>query len=154
MTPRIQVQAENFDLNAELARLQADVGTGAVVNFIGQVRQSGDRDDIVALELEHYPGMTERCLHDLAMAAHQRWPLTGVTVLHRIGRLALGAPIVLVVTASAHRQHAFAACEHIMDFLKTDAPFWKKEINRAGEAQWVAAKASDQAATERWQSPA
>lgn len=150
MQPRILVQTADFDPGAEIDRLSGDPGSGAVASFVGLVRNHGDRPDVTALELEHYPGMTETLLGDIIARAHARWPLTGCTVIHRVGRLPLGARIVLVATASAHRGHAFSACEFIMDWLKTQAPFWKKEITADGIAAWVEAKTSDDHAAERW----
>ena len=150
MQPLIQIQTGDFDPGAEIARLSGDPASGAVASFVGLVRRHGDRPDVAALELEHYPGMTEALLADIVATAHARWPLTGCTVIHRVGHLPLGANIVLVVTASAHRNHAFSACEFIMDWLKTQAPFWKKEITADGVAVWVEANASDDAAAARW----
>ena len=146
----IRVQQESFDAGAEIQALTGDPACGAIVSFVGLVRDYGDNTDIAALELEHYPGMTESALQTLLDDARQRWPLGGATIIHRIGRLALGEPIVLVVTASGHRADAFAACEYLMDYLKTEAPFWKKEILRDGSSEWVAAKDSDNAAAARW----
>lgn len=135
----IRVQHEDFDVSAEIAALtKARTDIGAVVTFSGIVRD-------VALELEHYPGMTERELDKIEAEAHARWKLQASLIIHRIGKLAPGENIVLVVTASAHRGDAFEAAEFLMDYLKTRAPFWKRE----GE-NWVAAKASDDKATERW----
>lgn len=123
--------------------------TGAVVTFNGLVRGTSERGPVEAIELEYYPGMTERCLHAIAAEAGGRWPLLGVTIVHRIGYLKAGEPIVLVAVASAHRSAAFEAASFIMDYLKTRAPFWKKEwVN--GVAHWVEAKASDAAAADRW----
>ncbi|MBI3145625.1 MAG: molybdopterin synthase catalytic subunit MoaE [Pseudogulbenkiania sp.] len=147
----VRVDAAAFDAGQEIARLSADPGVGAVVSFVGVVRRHGDGDDIAALELEHYPGMTEKSLAAIVAEARQRWPLSAVLIHHRVGRLALGEPIVLVVTTSAHRAAAFAACEFLMDYLKTRAPFWKKEIGDDGRSHWVEAKASDEGAAGRWQ---
>lgn len=141
----VRVQAEDFDPGAELARLHAgrdDIG--AVASFVGLVR-----GDIVAMTLEHYPGMTERELRAVADQAAARWPLEAVTVVHRYGRLLPGDRIVLVAVASAHRAAAFEACAFLMDRLKTQAPFWKREETAAG-ARWVEAKAADDAAAARW----
>lgn len=140
----VRVQAEPFDLQEEhwkLSTLGPDVG--AVVSFVGQVRD--DALQGVALELEHYPGMAEREMAAVLEAARARWPLQGATLIHRYGRLDVGAPIVLVLTASRHRQAAFEAAQFLMDWLKTRAPFWKK----AGDG-WVAARAEDDEAAARW----
>lgn len=145
----IRVQAEDFDPGAELARLHTgrdDIG--AVASFVGLVRGG----DIVAMTLEHYPGMTERQLRAVADQATTRWPLEAVTVVHRHGRLLPGDRIVLVAVASAHRAAAFEACAFLMDWLKTQAPFWKREETAAG-ARWVEAKAADDAAAARWGHP-
>ena len=144
----VRVQAEDFEVAAEIAALKrACPGAGAVVTFTGLVR--GD-DGVDALSLEHYPGMTEREIARHMDEAHARWPLlAGVTVIHRIGTLNPGDNIVLVVTASAHRQAAFEAAEFLMDYLKTRAPFWKRET-RGGASTWVEANASDDAAAKRW----
>ena len=146
MTPRIAVQTEDFDLAAEAARLEA-TGAGAVVTFTGIVR------DVVggleAMELEHYPGMTETALAAIAARAAERWPLQGLTIVHRHGRLAPGARIMMVATASRHRQAAFDAASFLMDYLKSRAPFWKKE-HRSDGADWVAAREADEDALDRW----
>jgi molybdopterin synthase catalytic subunit len=143
----IRIQREDFDIGAE-ADLLADVSSdvGAVVTFTGLVR--GDAN-LTALTLEHYPGMTQREIESHVREAEQRWPLTGVTIIHRIGRLEPGARIVLVATSSSHRQAAFAAAEFLMDYLKTRAPFWKEE-ERGDSKTWVAAKDSDEDAVRRW----
>ncbi|PXX46172.1 molybdenum cofactor biosynthesis protein MoaE [Aquitalea magnusonii] len=147
----VSVQSGRFDAGAEIDRLSRNPACGAVVSFSGLVRDYGDRQDVAALELEHYPGMTEKALHAIIGQARERWQLQAATIIHRIGYLALGEPIVLVVTACSHRKDAFAAAEFLMDFLKTAAPFWKKEILQDGSAHWVEAKHSDQAASGRWQ---
>lgn len=147
----VRVQQERFDSGAEIDRLSHNPACGAVVSFSGLVRDYGDRQDVAALQLEHYPGMTEKALHTIIEQARQRWQLQAATIIHRVGHLPLGEAIVLVVTASSHRKNAFAAAEFLMDFLKTEAPFWKKEILRDGSAHWVEAKASDQHAIGRWQ---
>jgi len=145
----IRVQAEDFDTGAEIARLtDGRPDLGAVVAFVGLCRDDGGA--LAALELEHYPGMAEAELARIADEAAQRWPLGGLTIIHRHGRLVPGDNIVLVVTASAHREAAFAAAAFLMDFLKTSAPFWKKEHRRDGPAGWVSAKAEDDRAAERW----
>jgi len=125
---------------------------GAVVTFTGICRIDEDGEAIAALTLEHYPGMAETEIARHVDEATARWPLLGVTVIHRFGRIAPGEPIVLVVTASSHRQAAFAAAEFLMDYLKTRAPFWK-QVEKSGEKSWVEAKASDDAAAERWTPP-
>ncbi|HMU68041.1 MAG TPA: molybdenum cofactor biosynthesis protein MoaE [Cellvibrionaceae bacterium] len=142
----ISVQTEDFDAGKEAALLRRHLGIGAVVSFIGLVREFAVNPDACAgLYIEHYPGMTEKSLQGLATQAQQRWSLSGVRVIHRVGQLAPGEQIVLVITAAAHRKDAFAACEWLMDMLKTQAPFWKREGD-----DWVAAKDSDQAALKRW----
>ena len=150
-SPRISVQAPEFDIGAETERLvggRTDIG--AVVAFTGYCRDEGG--ELAALELEHYPGMAERAIGEIAAEARSRWPLLGITVIHRYGRLTPGAPIVLVLAASAHRQAAFEAASFLMDFLKTRAPFWKKEHRANGSAEgWVEAKEADDAAASRWE---
>jgi molybdopterin synthase catalytic subunit len=148
--PTVRVQAEDFDAAAEIAGLasgRADIG--AVVSFTGLCR---DEDGtLAALELEHYPGMAEAEIGRIAAEAASRWPLAGLTVIHRHGLLKPGENIVLVVAASAHRRAAFEAADFLMDYLKTQAPFWKKEHLRSGEvASWVDAKADDDDALQRW----
>lgn len=151
MAVRIRVQPEPFDMAAEVAALEGE-GVGAVVTFNGLVRNRSALGDVSAIELEHYPAMTVPALEAIAAEAQTRWPLLGLTVIHRIGHLMAGDPIVLVAVASAHREAAFQAASFLMDYLKTRAPFWKKEwVN--GEAHWVEAKASDGAAAERWARP-
>jgi len=146
----VRVQSEDFDLSAEVARLRAgDPRIGAVVSFVGTVRDMNDGDQVAELELEHYPGMTERSLEDIVEQARARWPLYGALVVHRIGPLQPQEQIVLVAASAAHRGEAFAACEFIMDYLKTDAPFWKKEQTPTG-ARWVDARSSDDTAKTRW----
>ena len=150
MTPTVRVQAGDFDAAAEAARLTAgrhDIG--AVVTFTGLCRDEGGT--LAALELEHYPGMAEEEISRVVAEACARWPLQGVTVIHRYGKIAPGAQIVLVVTASSHRIAAFEAASFLMDYLKTRAPFWKKEHRKDGsQGDWVAAKDEDDAAMERW----
>ena len=146
----VSVQREDFDIAAEIARLTAsDPDIGAVVSFTGLVRRSTDEGPITSMELEHYPGMTERALEEIADRARQRWPLQGIRVIHRYGPLKPGERIVLVLTASRHRQAAFEAAEFLMDYLKTKAPFWKKE-DHGGEVRWVDARDSDDSAAARW----
>lgn len=146
----VRVQSADFDLGAEVARLRAgDPRIGAVVSFVGTVRDMNDGDQVAELELEHYPGMTERSLEDIVEQARARWPLYGALVVHRIGPMKPQEQIVLVACSSAHRGEAFAACEFIMDYLKTDAPFWKKEQTPNG-ARWVDARVSDDKAKAKW----
>jgi molybdopterin synthase catalytic subunit len=143
MNSVIRIQNEAFDPAAEIARLAEG---GASVSFVGRVRAE---DGVTALRLEHYPGMTEREIAKLAEEAQRQWPLLGVTVIHRTGELKPGEAIVLVAVTAEHRREAFAACEFLMDRLKTEAPFWKLEKKGAASA-WVEAKASDDAAAQRW----
>ena len=144
----IRVQTEDFDIGAEVAALSKDRhDIGAVVTFSGTVRDK--TGDLVALELEHYPGMTEKELARIEKEAQERWPLEASLIVHRVGRLLPGENIVLVVTASAHRQAAFEAAEFLMDYLKTRAPFWKREETAAG-GDWVDARDSDDTAAARW----
>lgn len=148
---RIRVSPEDFDVGRELELLTQEApSVGAVASFVGRVRDAGEGvNGVQALTLEHYPGMTELALQEIAQSACQRWQCDGITIIHRVGRLQLGEQIVLVAVASRHRGDAFAACEFIMDFLKTRAPLWKQEETPAGK-QWVAARASDAAAAARW----
>ncbi|WP_374440759.1 molybdenum cofactor biosynthesis protein MoaE [Stella sp.] len=146
----IAVQAEDFDVGAAIAAASAgDHGIGGVASFVGLVRDQGGGEPVAAMTLEHYPGMTEKALRAIADEAARRWPLDAVRIVHRFGRLLPGDRIVLVVTASAHRDAAFDACRFLMDWLKTKAPFWKREETPAG-ARWVEAKAEDDLAAERW----
>ncbi|NGM22094.1 molybdenum cofactor biosynthesis protein MoaE [Roseomonas stagni] len=149
VTPLVRVQEAGFDLAAETARLsEGRVDVGGIASFVGVCR--GD-DGLSALVLEHYPGMTERALTKIAAEACARWPLTGCTVIHRVGRILPGEGIVLVLTASAHRAAALESCAFLIDWLKTGAPFWKREEFTGGGSRWVEAKASDDAASARWQ---
>ena len=149
-TPRVKIQAADFDLSAEVAALTAgNCGIGAVASFIGTVRGGNDGTGVASMELEHYPGMTERSIESMIDAAMQRFRITGARVIHRIGVLAPGAQIMMVAVASAHRGDAFQACEFLMDYLKTQAPFWKKEQTPEG-ARWVDARSADDAALARW----
>ncbi len=142
----VRVQAEPFDLAAETQALTGGrTDIGGIASFVGLVRGG----NVEAMTLEHYPAMTTKALESIAKEADTRWPLLGGTVIHRHGRLLPGDPIVLVAIAAAHRGDAFAACEFIMDFLKTSAPFWKKEEDAHG-SRWVEAKDADEAARERW----
>jgi molybdopterin synthase catalytic subunit len=146
----IRVQAEAFDVNAEIERLRAaDPRVGAIACFIGIVRDLNEGASVASMTLEHYPGMTERALEGIVEQARGRWDLYDVLVIHRVGELRPTDPIVLVIVTSAHRGEAFAACEFVMDYLKTEAPFWKKEATPEG-ARWVDARESDAAARERW----
>ena len=146
----VRLQREDFDIGAEIARLsQGRTDVGAVASFTGICRGTDRADGIVAMTLEHYPGMAEAEIERHVAEAEKRWPLLGVTVIHRYGRLVPGDNIVLVATASQHREAAFAAAEFLMDYLKTRAPFWKKE-ERAGGDGWVEARQSDTAAAARW----
>jgi len=143
----VRVQTDDFDAGVEIAALTAgrdDIG--AVVTFTGLVRGG----DVSAMTLEHYPGMTERALEELEAEANRRWPLKASLVVHRVGRLATGARIVLVVTASESRQAAFDAATFLMDYLKTEAPFWKSEERTDGSSEWVEARAADDDAKARW----
>jgi molybdopterin synthase catalytic subunit len=147
---KIAVQTEAFDLGAEvdaMSRGRTDIG--ALASFVGLARDSNEGSGVQAMTLEHYPGMTEKALSKLVDEAASRWALLDVTVIHRVGRLLPGDPIVLVAVAGSHRGEAFAACEFIMDALKTRAPFWKKEETPEGE-RWVEARVSDDAAAARW----
>ncbi|MGO4998324.1 molybdopterin synthase catalytic subunit MoaE [Oceanisphaera sp. W20_SRM_FM3] len=146
---QVQIQTADFDMAAEYAALSASHQTGAVVTFVGKVREMNDGNQVSGLTLEHYPGMTEKALHAIVEQAQARWPLLGCTVIHRVGALALGDQIVLVAVASQHRDAAFAACQFIMDYLKTQAPFWKKEQTTHG-AVWIEAKDSDAQAAKSW----
>lgn len=148
----ISIQHADFDAGAEIAQLRIrNRSIGAVASFVGVVSDINDNADVSSLALEHYPGMTEKTIADIIAQAKQRWPLFAVKVIHRIGELHSTDQIVFVGVASRHRGAAFSACEFIMDFLKTQAPFWKKETTAAGE-RWVDARSSDDIATERWHS--
>ena len=149
----IRVQVETFDAGAELNALHAaNLGIGAVVSFVGYVRDFNDGQPVAGMLLEHYPGMTEKALAKIEAEARERWPLLTVEIIHRVGALEPGEPIVFVGTSSAHRQAAFDACAFIMDYLKTRAPFWKKERTPEGE-RWVEGRCSDQKAAQRWDKP-
>jgi molybdopterin synthase catalytic subunit len=149
----IRVQREDFDPGAELAALTAGrLGIGGATSFVGLVRDFAGEHPILGLELEHYPGMTERELAAIEAEAHRRWPLEASLIVHRYGRLAPGDRIVLVIAASAHRDAAFDACRFLIDWLKTRAPFWKREETPEG-AHWVDAKESDDQAAARWHQP-
>ena len=147
---RILVQRADFSLGEEYERLATRHDSGAIVTFVGKVRDFNQGEEVKGLSLEHYPGMTEKALTDIVTEARSRWPLQECTLIHRIGDLLLGDQIVLVAVSSAHREAAFEACHFIMDFLKTRAPFWKKELTAEGIQRWVEAKQSDDAAAARW----
>jgi molybdopterin synthase catalytic subunit len=150
----VRIQTEDFDVGAEVARLRrGNAGIGAVATFTGLVRDVNDGDAVTAMTLEHYPGMTEKSIDEIIGEARGRWKVIDALVVHRVGVLKPTDQIVLVVVASAHRGDAFAACEFIMDYLKTRAPFWKKEQTEAG-SRWVDARVTDDAAAERWKSKA
>ncbi|MES2940288.1 MAG: molybdopterin synthase catalytic subunit MoaE [Pseudomonadota bacterium] len=147
---RVSIQAQDFDVSEEIAALRAgDSGVGAVCSFIGTVRDRNDGDAVSAMELEHYPGMTEKAIEAMVDAALRRFDIRGVKVIHRIGVLQPKDQIVLVAVTSAHRGQSFQACEFLMDYLKTQAPFWKKERTPQGE-RWVDARVADDAALARW----
>ena len=147
---RVTVQHDDFDLGGEVAALRAgDGGVGAVAAFIGTVRERNDGAPVQSLELEHYPGMTEAAIEAMIDEAMRRFEIRAARVVHRVGVLAPSAQIVLVAVTSAHRGEAFQACEFLMDYLKTQAPFWKKEAGPAG-ARWVDARVADDAALARW----
>ena len=148
MTVRIQI--EDFDTGAEIAALRrGNPKIGAIASFIGVVRDVNEGDAVSEMTLEHYPGMTEKAIEEIVTQARGRWHIFDALVIHRVGLLKPTDPIVLVVVTSAHRGDAFAACEFIMDYLKTRAPFWKKEQTGAG-VRWVDARATDDIAAERW----
>jgi molybdopterin synthase catalytic subunit len=148
--PRVSIQTEDFDVGAEIAALRAgDGGVGAVASFIGTVRDRNDGASVRAMELEHYPGMTERAIEAMIDEAHRRFDIRAARVIHRVGPLNLLDQIVFVAVTSAHRGAAFQACEFLMDYLKTQAPFWKKEDTPEG-ARWVDARVADDAALARW----
>ena len=149
----VRVQKEDFDVGAEIRRLTAErTDIGAVVTFTGVVRGEASGQLISSMTLEHYPGMTEQELARVEDEAHSRWPLQASLIIHRVGELKPGDNIVLVITASAHRHAAFEAAAFLMDYLKTRAPFWKKETGLNGAGHWVDARESDEAALERWRS--
>jgi len=146
----VRVQTEDFDISAEIRALRAGRSdVGAVASFIGVMRDFNDGSGVTELTLEHYPGMTEKSLQQIVDEAHGRWRLQDALVVHRVGRMRPADQIVLVVALSAHREEALAACAFIMDFLKTRAPFWKKERTPEGE-RWIESRASDDAAAGRW----
>jgi len=149
-TDRVSIQAADFDVAAEIARLRAgDTSVGGIATFIGTVREANDGSVVSCLELEHYAGMTERAIEAMIDEALRRFDVRAARVVHRVGPLEPGDQIVLVVVTASHRAAAFQACEFLMDYLKTQAPFWKKETTPEG-ARWVDARASDDAALARW----
>lgn len=146
----VRVQTEDFDAGVEINQLRkARKDVGAVVSFVGQVRDINEGDEVSQLTLEHYPGMTEKSLQAIIVQAKARWNIIDVLIIHRVGTLQPCDQIVLVAVSGGHRGEAFAACEFVMDYLKTEAPFWKKEATASGE-RWVEAKSSDDDARERW----
>jgi molybdopterin synthase catalytic subunit len=146
----VRVQTGDFDIGAEIAAMRRDnPKVGAVASFIGVVRDVNEGDRVAEMTLEHYPGMTEKALEKMVAEARSRWDIYDALVIHRVGTLKPGEQIVLVVITGAHRGEAFEACEFLMDYLKTRAPFWKKERTPAG-ARWVEARESDDAAADRW----
>jgi molybdopterin synthase catalytic subunit len=148
----VRIQHEDFHVGAEIAAMRrGNPAIGAIASFVGVVRDVNEGDAVSAMTLEHYPGMTEKSIEDIIAQARERWKVLDALVVHRVGVLKPTDQIVLVIAASAHRGDAFAACEFIMDFLKTRAPFWKKEQTREG-ARWVDARITDDLAAERWQS--
>jgi molybdopterin synthase catalytic subunit len=149
----VRVQTEDFDLGAEILRLRkGNPGIGAIASFVGLVRDLSENAAVSEMTLEHYPGMTEKALAEIVEEARKRWEVINALVIHRIGALKPTDQIVLVAVSSAHRHDAFAACEFIMDYLKTLAPFWKKEQTPEG-ARWVDARESDETAVRRWSNP-
>ena len=147
---QVSIQTADFDLSAEIAALRLeDKGVGAVCSFVGTVRDRNEGDTVASMELEHYPGMTEKSIEAMVQAAFDRFDILGARVIHRVGLLAPLDQIVLVAVTSAHRGESFQACEFLMDYLKTQAPFWKKEQTPEG-ARWVDARVTDDAAMARW----
>ncbi len=151
MMDKIVVQTEDFDLTTEVELIKSNgPKVGAVVSFIGTVRDLAS-ESLVSLTLEHYPGMTEKSLESIANKARGKWELESITIIHRVGTLSIGDQIVLVITSSNHRQEAFDSCNYIMDYLKTDVPFWKKEVSDK-EEQWVGKRDRDEKQKNRWKS--
>ena len=147
----VRIQTEDFDLSQEIKQLRAgDARVGAVASFVGTVRDRHDGSEVAAMTLEHYPGMTEKSLEEIIEKAKARWDIFDVLIIHRVGPLNIEDQIVLTAVTSAHRGEAFAACEYVMDYLKTLAPFWKKEDAPEG-ARWVDARLSDDEALKKWQ---
>lgn len=148
---KIVIQTKDFDLTTEVELIKsAHSSTGAVVSFIGTVRDL-ESESLMSLKIEHYPGMTEKSLTSIAQTAREKWELESITIIHRVGTLSIGDQIVLVITSSKHRQEAFDSCNYIMDYLKTDAPFWKKEASDK-EEKWVINRSSDEKQKNRWRS--
>ena len=148
---KIVIQTKDFDLTTEVELIKsAHPSTGAVVSFIGTVRDLAS-ESLMSLKIEHYPGMTEKSLTSIAQTAREKWELESITIIHRVGTLSIGDQIVLVITSSKHRQEAFDSCNYIMDYLKTDAPFWKKEASDK-EEKWVINRSSDEKQKNRWRS--
>lgn len=151
MFPQIKIQTEDFDLSTEIKQLRkAYKDVGAVVSFVGTVRDINEGDDVSILELEHYPNMTEKALEKIRLEAHERWELQNSLIIHRVGKMYPQDQIVLVAVTSKHRENAFFAAHFIMDYLKTNAPFWKKETLPDGSERWVDARVSDKDAHSRW----
>ncbi len=151
MFSQVKIQREDFDLTTEINHLREGYSDiGAVVSFTGTVRDINDGDNIAVLELEHYPNMTEKALEDIRLEAHERWELQNSLIIHRIGKMYPKDQIVLVAVASKHRENAFHAAHFIMDYLKTNAPFWKKETFPDGTERWVDSRVSDKSAEARW----
>lgn len=149
--PFVKVQTADFDLTTEVNKLRAGhKDIGAVVAFVGTVRDINEGDEVSVLELEHYPGMTEKALEKIRLEAHQRWALESSMIIHRIGKMLPTDQIVLVAVSSRHRENAFHAAHFIMDYLKTNAPFWKKETLPDGSIRWVDSRVSDKEAELRW----
>jgi molybdopterin synthase catalytic subunit len=150
MSHSVRIQTEDFDLGAEVAQLRAhDTRVGAVCVFVGTVRDRNEGDQVASLELEHYPGMTEKSIQAMVQDAQQRFDIHASRIVHRVGLMHPTDQIVMVAVTSAHRGQSFQACEFLMDYLKTQAPFWKKEVTPAG-ARWVDARVSDDQALRRW----
>jgi len=148
--PRVSIQTEDFDLSVEVAALRrGDAGVGAVATFVGTVRDRSDCGGVSRMELEHYPGMTERSIEAMIDTAHERFDIRAARIIHRVGLLEPQEQIVMVAVTSAHRAQAFEACQYLMDYLKTQAPFWKKEHTPEG-ARWVDARVCDDEALKRW----
>ena len=149
---RISVQEQDFDVTTELQAIcDARTDIGATVTFVGLARDMNLDDSVSGMTLQHYPGMTEKALHKIVAEASQRWEVQDATIIHRVGELSPGDQIVLVCIASSHRHDAFEACSFIMDYLKTRAPFWKKEMLKDGSSRWVDARESDDHAAGRWE---
>ena len=147
----VRIQTQDFDLSTELKQLrQGDARVGAVTAFVGTVRDQNDGSQVSAMTLEHYPGMTEKSLEEIIQKAKERWDIFDVLIIHRVGPLDIEDQIVLTAVTSAHRGEAFAACEFVMDYLKTLAPFWKKEDTESG-SRWVDARLSDDEALKKWE---